>query len=330
MMSFLEKQIFEIKNNEQFAKVALEIFSFQSRENMVYSNYLDYLKVKASEVKNIIDIPFLPIEFFKSHKVVCNNKRSPDLVFESSGTGGQNKSRHYIESESMYKTSFRMTFKQFFGNPEQQCILALLPSYLERENSSLVFMMKDLIGISKHPDSGFYLNDLAGLSNVINARNKDRTRTILLGVSFALLDLANKYPQALGENIRVIETGGMKGRKKEMIRQELHQKLKNAFNLKAVHSEYGMTELLSQAYLQENGRFRTPPWMKVLIRDVYDPLSLLQSNQSGAINIIDLANLHSCSFIATGDIGKVFQDGSFEVSGRMDHAEIRGCNLMVI
>ena len=217
----------------------------------------------------------------------------------------------------------------FYGSPEDLCILALLPSYLEREASSLVYMMDQLIRWSKHPDSGFYLDQLEELSSILQNRNNDGHPTLLLGVSFALLDLAEQYPLSLWKNITVMETGGMKGRRQEMVRSELHQVLKEAFDLGSIHSEYGMTELLSQAYSAGDGIFYTPPWMKVLVRDPNDPLTLVPAGQSGGINIIDLANIHSCSFIATADLGKVFEDGSFEIMGRYDHSDIRGCNLLL-
>jgi phenylacetate-coenzyme A ligase PaaK-like adenylate-forming protein len=250
-------------------------------------------------------------------------------VFESSGTTGQQTSKHHVISESIYKSSFLKSFSEFYGNPEKRCILALLPSYLERENSSLVYMMDHLINTSRHPDSGFYMYDLKSLSEILKQRNQDNYPTLLLGVSYALLDFADQYPMPFSDNITVMETGGMKGHRKEMIREELHSILKNAFGLKSIHSEYGMTELLSQAYSIGNESFIPPPWMKVLIRDIYDPLTILPTNQSGGINIIDLANIYSCSFIATGDLGKVNEDGFFEVAGRHDKSEVRGCNLMV-
>ena len=278
-----------------------------------------------SEVKQI---PFLPIEFFKTHTVMVEWKRA-EMVFESSGTTGTSPSFHHVADASLYHKSFSTAFRQFYGNPDKYCILALLPAYLEGKGSSLVYMMDQLITESKHPESGFYLNNLEELSSVLHKRNNDRTPTLLVGVSFALLDLAEQYPMTLGDHILVMETGGMKGRKKEMVRSELHEQLMSAFGLDSIHSEYGMTELFSQAYSKGEGIFQSPPWMQILVRDPNDPLSLLPPGQSGGINVIDLANLNSCSFIATADLGKVYEDGSFEVLGRFDHSDIRGCNLLV-
>jgi hypothetical protein len=279
------------------------------------------------------------------------------LVFESSGTSGSTPSRHYLADASLYRRSFTECFRRFYNAPEKYCILALLPSYLERGGSSLVYMMNHLIGRSGHPDSGFYLDRLDSLAAILRKRRQDRHPTLLLGVSFALLDLAEQHPMELGDHTIMMETGGMKGRRKELVREELHRILTAAFGLPVIHSEYGMTELLSQAYAQGGGLFKAPPWMKILIRDPNDPLTILtpagndlrpdshpgfkddsaidfpaghQKNPaSGGLNIIDLANLYSCSFIATGDLGTLYSDGRFEVTGRFDHADVRGCNLMV-
>jgi len=328
-MKTIEDRIFTVSSREQFDELALEIFRFQASSNEVYRTYLDILGIRSESITSVDQIPFLPIEFFRSKQVV-SGEGPFGQVFESSGTTGQQTSRHYVQHTSIYIESFTRTFTRFYGNPENLCILALLPSYLDRENSSLVYMMDHLIKMSGHPDSNFYLDDLGKLSGILKKRNDDKHPTILLGVSFALLDLAAEYPLNLGENITVMETGGMKGRRKELIRSELHEELKQAFGLAQVHSEYGMTELLSQAYTRGDGHFEPAYWMQVRTRDLYDPLSMLPENSSGGINIIDLANIYSCSFIATGDQGKVYGDGSFEISGRMDHSEIRGCNLMVV
>ena len=252
-----------------------------------------------------------------------------EVVFESSGTTLATPARHHVANAILYRESFLKGFTSFYSAPEQLCILALLPSYLERAGSSLVYMMDRLTRLSEHPDSGFYLDNLEELSSILHRRNKDGYPTLLLGVSFALLDLAEKYPVPLGDHITVMETGGMKGRRKELVRSELHEILTHAFSVEAIHSEYGMTELLSQGYSPGGGIFRCPPWMDVLVRDVNDPLSLLDPGQTGGLNIIDLANLYSCSFIATGDLGKRCEDGSFEVLGRFGHSDIRGCNLLV-
>ncbi len=320
--------IFKITDRKTFRADALEVFYYQARHTPVYREYMAALGVDPSTVKELEQIPFLPIEFFKSHTVIVEGK-SAEVVFESSSTTGTTPSLHHVADASLYLKSFTTGFRQFYGDPGKYCILALLPSYLERSGSSLVHMMNHLTTTSGHSDSGFYLNNLEELSDILQKRNKDSHPTLLVGVSFALLDLAEQQPMSLGDHIIVMETGGMKGRRKEMIRSELHGQLKTAFGLKTIQSEYGMTELLSQAYSEGEGLFRCPPWMKILIRDPNDPLSTLPGGQSGGINVIDLANLYSCSFVATGDLGKVFEDGSFEVLGRYDHSDIRGCNLLV-
>lgn len=320
---------FHILNDyKTFRETALKIFHFQATHVPVYRDYLAALGVDHSQVGAVEEIPFLPIEFFKSHIVIVDGENT-EVIFESSGTTGTTPSRHHVADASLYRRSFTWGFQQFYGDPEQYCILALLPSYLERKGSSLVHMMDHLIKQSGHPESGFYLDNLEELSAILQKRNADQQPTLLAGVSFALLDLAEQYPMKLEDHIIVIETGGMKGRRKELIRSELHRQLKEAFGLQTIHSEYGMTELLSQAYSARDGLFKTPPWMKILIRDPNDPLSMLSVGQAGGINIIDLANIYSCSFIATGDLGKVYEDSSFEVLGRFDHSDIRGCNLLV-
>jgi phenylacetate-coenzyme A ligase PaaK-like adenylate-forming protein len=328
MEQAFRKDIFRINNEKTFRATALEVFYYQAKHTPVYRDYLAALGTDPSQIKETEEIPFLPIEFFKSHNVLGEGK-SAEVVFESSGTTGTSPSRHHVADAALYRESFLRSFNAFYGSPEELCILALLPSYLERESSSLVYMMNQLIGWSKHSDSGFYLDQLGELSAILQKRNNDGHPTLLLGVSFALLDLAEQHPMILWNNISVMETGGMKGRRQELVRSELHQALKEAFGVNNIHSEYGMTELLSQAYSAGNGLFLTPHWMNVLIRDPNDPLSLLPSGQSGGINVIDLANLQSCSFIATGDLGKVYEDGSFEVLGRYDHTDIRGCNLLI-
>ncbi len=327
-MSRTLQEIFHIQDLKTFRATALEVFYYQARHTAVYRDYLAALGVKPSSVRKLDQIPFLPIEFFKSHEVIVDWKKA-EVVFESSGTSGTLPSFHHVSDASLYHKSFTSAFRQFYSDPYTYCILALLPAYMERSGSSLIHMMEHLITGSGHPDSGFYLHNLDQLAAILQRRNEDRQATLLMGVSFALLDLAEQYPMELGDHITVMETGGMKGRRTEMIRSELHEILKNAFGLQTVHSEYGMTELLSQAYSTGDGIFRCPPWMKVLVRDPNDPLSLLPAGQSGGINVIDLANLNSCSFIATNDLGKVYGDGSFEVLGRFDHSDIRGCNLLV-
>lgn len=320
--------IFNIANDTEFNASALKIFDFQYHQNPVYREFCTYLGKNSSNVRQLGDIPFLPISFFKTKKVVCGSF-SPDIVFSSSGTTGSEVSKHYVRNLALYEESYLAAFKQFYGPIEDYCVLALLPSYLEREGSSLIYMADDLIKKSGHPDSGFYLDRLDRLYDTLIKLEARDTKTLLLGVSFALLDMAEKYSLNLRNTI-IMETGGMKGRRKEMIREELHHVLKTGLGVPHIHSEYGMTELLSQAYSQGNGIFKAPNWMKVLTRETEDPLTPQDLEKTGGINIIDLANVHSCAFIATQDLGKVYADGSFEISGRFDHSDIRGCNLMVL
>lgn len=322
------KDIFETKDLDTFRASALEVFRYQARYTPVYRDYLKALGVNPSSVTQVEEIPFLPVEFFRTHPVIVEWKQA-ELVFESSGTEGSTPSRHHVADASLYRKSFTSAFRRFYGDPEKYCILALLPSYLDRTGSSLVYMMDQLITRSGHRESGFYLHNLEDLVSILQRRNKDGYPTLLVGVSFALLDLAEQHPMKLEKNITVMETGGMKGRRKELVRSELHEQLTGAFRLPAIHSEYGMTELLSQSYSRRDGLFRSPPWMQVLIRDPNDPLELLAEGKSGGINVIDLANMNSCSFIATADLGKVHEDGLFEVLGRFDHSDLRGCNLLV-
>jgi phenylacetate-coenzyme A ligase PaaK-like adenylate-forming protein len=320
-------RIFEISSDEQFQELALEVFRFQAAENPVYKAYLDHLGILSKNVKTLDEIPFLPVEFFKRHRVVSGD-REHEVVFESSGTSGQDTSKHYVCDLELYKRSFTSTFKHFYGDPAGFCILALLPSYLERQNSSLVYMANELIRLSGYPRSGFYLDDFTDLIHQLEILVNEHQPTLLLGVSFALLDLAENFPLEL-KNTIVMETGGMKGHREELTRQDLHERLCLAFKLGSIHSEYGMTEMLSQAYAKKDGVFYMPPWMRILIRDPYDPLSMIPRDSSGGINIIDLANLYSCAFIATQDIGKPSPEGGFEVLGRFDNSDIRGCNLML-
>ena len=320
--------IFTISTDEEFNAMALKTFESQFNENLVYQEFCRHLGKNVSSVKSIRDIPFLPIEFFKSKKVICGSF-DPQITFTSSGTTGSEVSRHYVKNLELYEQSYLSAFKQFYGDVEDYCVLALLPSYLEREGSSLIYMANDLINKSRHPESGFYLDDINLLQKTMVELDNANTKILLLGVSFALLDMAERFQLKL-KNTVIMETGGMKGRKKELIREELHQLLKKGFGVPTIHSEYGMTELLSQAYSQGNGRFFAPKWMKVLTRETEDPLTLQKAGKTGGVNIIDLANIHSCSFIATQDLGKVHTDGSFEILGRFDHSDIRGCNLMVL
>ena len=320
-------RIFGISSDEQFRELALEVFRFQATENPVYKAYLDHLGILPGSVKILDEIPFLPVEFFKKHRVVTGGK-DHELIFESSGTTGDSTSKHYVCDLELYRRSFTSTFKLFYGDPSGYCILALLPSYLERQSSSLVFMANELIALSGHSGSGFYLDDFTGLIRKLEIMENEQQPTLLLGVSFALLDLAEYFPLEM-KNTIIMETGGMKGRREELTRKELHERLCLGFKLGSIHSEYGMTELFSQAYAKKDGIFHAPPWMRVLIRDPYDPLSIMSRESSGGINIIDLSNLHSCSFIATQDIGKITPKGGFEVLGRVDNSDIRGCNLML-
>jgi len=319
--------IFDISCLLDFEKKALEIFKFQFENNLVYRSFCDLLCKHPSEIKDLKDIPFLPIDFFKSHEIKISSKKT-SKIFTSSGTTGSNLSKHYVTDLDLYEKSFMNCFKVFYGDINDYTILGLLPSYLERSNSSLVYMVNKMIEQSKFPESRFYLDEIDELKETILNLEKEKRKTILIGVSYALLDLIEYHKFNLNHTI-IMETGGMKGKRKELIKSELHKLLKNGFGVNNIHSEYGMTELLSQAYSKKNGLFSTPPWMKILIRDTEDPQSILPSTKTGGINIIDLANINSCSFIATMDLGKLHVDGQFEVLGRFDQSDIRGCNLMV-
>ena len=320
-------QLFNIQSAMDFEQKALEIFKYQSTKNEVYAQFLDFLKVDLTKVKCVKDIPFLPIQFFKTHKVL-SSKLPIIQTFLSSGTTGMTPSKHHVTDISIYEHSFKTCFEQFYGAIEEFAVLALLPSYLERDGSSLIYMVDALIKDSKNKDSGFYLDDYSLISKKLHALNSTGKKVLLIGVTYALLDLIEKENFSLTNTI-IMETGGMKGRRKEMIRTELHQLLTKGFGVNAIHSEYGMTELLSQAYSKGEGLFTCPNWMRVLIRDTEDPLSYLPLGKSGGINVIDLANIESCSFIATQDLGKLHTDDTFEILGRFDHSDIRGCNLLV-
>ena len=320
--------IFTISNQKQFDKIALKIFRFQYENNGVYREFCDFLKTEVQKVKTIQQIPFLPIQFFKSHSVVSNTNPI-QTTFTSSGTTGMVTSKHLVTNVSIYEESYRKGFSQFYGNIEDYVVLALLPSYLEREGSSLIHMVDDLIQLSNHPESGFYLHNYDELIEKIIQLDESGQNVILIGVTYALLDVIEKHSFQL-ENTIIMETGGMKGKRKEMIREELHQQLCNGFGVESIHSEYGMTELLSQAYSLGEGIFECPSWMQISIRDTEDALSYVREGKTGGINVIDLANINSCSFIATQDLGKKYSNGSFEVLGRFDHSDIRGCNLMVV
>lgn len=310
-----------------FIDEALNAFHYQYLNNTVYHNFCKLLKINTENIKNIDEIPFLPISFFKTHEIKTNHFNE-EIIFTSSGTTGESTSRHFVKDITLYEKSFTTCFKLFYGKPENYCILALLPSYLERTGSSLIYMTEKLIEKSKHPKSGFYLNNINELAEQLIALEKNQQKTLLIGVSFALLDLFEKYQFQL-KHTTIMETGGMKGKRKELTREELHQFIKKASGVKHVHSEYGMTELLSQAYAKNNGLYSTPPWMKIVIKDINDPFQSLPTNATGAINIIDLANIDSCCFIATQDLGKIKDNGQFEVLGRFDTSDLRGCNLLV-
>jgi len=322
------QDIFLIQNNKEFVKTALKVFRFQYENNAVYRKFCDFLNIDPGQIKTVEQIPFLPIQFFKSERVL-SDKKPVEITFTSSGTTGNQTSSHFITDVSVYEQSFRKGFSEFYGNIENYVVLALLPSYLERDGSSLIYMVDDLIQKSNHPESGFYLHNYDELIEKLVFLDNSGQNTLLIGVTYALLDVVEKQQFDL-KNTIVMETGGMKGRRKEMIREELHHTLQKGFGVNAIHSEYGMTELLSQAYSLGNGIFDCPPWMKVLIRDTEDAMTLIDNERTGGINVIDLANINSCSFIATQDLGKKYDNGSFEVLGRFDNSDIRGCNLMVL
>ena len=322
------EDIFSISSEKDFETAAMDIFKFQFENNAVYRSFCDLLYKHPSDVKNMEDIPFLPIQFFKSHKVL-SNVNGIEKVFSSSGTTGSVTSKHYVTDISLYEKSFQNGFEQFYGDIKDYVVLALLPSYLERDGSSLVYMVDNLLKQSGHQESGFYLNNLEELKDILLKLESQMRQTLLIGVSFALLDLVEAYPFNLKHTI-IMETGGMKGRRNELVRSELHDILKQGFGVKEIHSEYGMTELLSQAYSKGNGIFECPNWMKIYTRDTEDALNVLSPGKTGGINVIDLANFNSCSFIATQDLGKTNPNGTFEIVGRFDHSDIRGCNLMVL
>lgn len=323
-----KNDIFNINSQGQFEEMSLHIFKHQFENNKVYRSFCDLLYKHPSAIKTIKDIPFLPIQFFKSHKVLSSLNDIQE-TFTSSGTTGQTASKHFVTDIALYEQSFRKGFQHFYENIEDYVVLALLPSYLERNGSSLIYMVNNMITNSNQPESGFYLNNLEALKNTLLDLESQHKKTLLIGVSFALLDFVETYKLQL-KNTIVMETGGMKGKRKELIRNELHEILKQGFGVDTIHSEYGMTELLSQAYSKGNSIFKTPPWMHVLTRDTEDALTIQKYGKTGGINVIDLANINSCSFIATQDLGRVYKDSSFEVLGRFDNSDIRGCNLMVI
>lgn len=320
--------IFNTITSNNFDRLALKIFNYQAINNAVYADFLRFLNIEPASINRLEQIPFLPIDFFKSHRIL-SSKAQIQQTFLSSGTTGMQQSKHHVTDLKVYENSFNKGFEHFYGDIKDYTVLALLPSYLEREGSSLIYMAEHLIKNSGSKHSGFYLHDLASLSEKLTHLDSRNKKVLLIGVSYALLDLIEMRQFQL-KNTIVMETGGMKGQRKEMIKEELHKVLSAGFGLKKIHSEYGMTELLSQAYSKGDGIFKTPPWMKILIRDTEDPLCILGPNKTGGINVIDLANINSCSFIATQDLGKNNADGTFEILGRFDNSDIRGCNLMVV
>lgn len=327
MTEDLKKEIFNQKDSVRFSETALKIFGYQMQNNSVYAEYVSLLGRYAGDPQSIDEIPFLPAEFFKTRRIICEGLPW-DVVFESSRTSGMTSSLHYVHDIGLYEESFLRTFRMFYGDPSEYFIASLLPSYTERKSSSLIYMVNTLVRLSASNGSRFYQNNHENLLADLQSALRSGLKTLLLGVSFALVDFAEKYSGDL-QGAVIMETGGMKGRRKEVTREELHEFLKKRFNVDNIHSEYGMTELMSQAYSKGNGIFYCPPWMRILIRDPNDPLSVSSlSGKTGGINIIDLANLYSCPFIATGDMGRLHEDGGFEVLGRFDSSDIRGCNLL--
>lgn len=327
MLEITQNDVFSIQNQLDFEELAMQVFRFQAKHNIVYNEFMNHLGIDAGNIDTIYDIPFLPIELFKSQTIISQPSIGNETIFSSSGTTGMQQSKHYVKDISWYIHSFRKSFELFYGDVQDYIIIALLPSYLERSGSSLIYMCEDLIKHSEDERSGFYLNEFEKIKNIIES-NESEKKVLLIGVTYALLDFAEAFPFQM-QNCIVMETGGMKGKRKEMLREEIHLILKKTFHVNHIHSEYGMTELLSQAYSYGDGIFRCPPWMKILIRETHDPFSYQQFHKTGGINIIDLANIHSCSFIATGDLGKLYPDERFEVIGRFDSSDIRGCNLLV-
>lgn len=320
--------IFNISDAGKFRTEALKIFRHQAKNNKVYKQFLDLLKIDSFSIVKLEDIPFIPVDFFKSHQILSTDHKV-ERIFSSSGTTGSIQSQHFVTDLNLYEESFSKGFEYFYGNVKDYTILALLPGYLERQGSSLIYMVDHLIKESNSKDSGFYLNELDSLSELLTKLDSKGEKVLLIGVTYALLDLIKDRKFNL-KNTIVMETGGMKGKRKELIRSELHNILSDGFGGINIHSEYGMTELLSQAYSSGAGVFETPPWMKIFIRDPEDPFSLIDHGRTGGINIVDLANINSCCFIATQDLGRKIDENKFEILGRFDHSDIRGCNLMVV
>jgi phenylacetate-coenzyme A ligase PaaK-like adenylate-forming protein len=322
------QDIFTISSQKQFEKISLKVFRYQYENNLVYRQFCDFLNTEVQKVKSLEQIPFLPIQFFKSHNVVSNTNTIQE-TFTSSGTTGMITSKHLVTDVSLYEQSYRLAFSEFYGNIEDYAVLALLPSYLERSGSSLIYMVKDIIELSNNEHSGFYLHNYNALISKLIELDNSGQNVILIGVTYALLDLIEQQNFEL-KNTIIMETGGMKGKRKEIIREELHEILCKGFGVTSIHSEYGMTELLSQAYSLGNGIFECPAWMQILVRDTEDALTYVDYGKTGGVNVIDLANINSCSFIATQDLGKKQPNNAVEILGRFDNSDIRGCNLMVI
>lgn len=323
----LRQQIFTITSETDFVHTCLAVFRYQAQASPVYKRYVELRRIDPAQVTQLDQIPFLPIDFFKRHDIIGTNK-PVEATFRSSGTTGTVQSQHLVADIGLYEESFMRAFRHFYGGPEGLAILALLPSYLEREGSSLIYMVDHLIRHSQVPQSGYFLYNHDELRDSLATLKDQQTPTLLIGVTYALLDFAESHKLDFPA-LTVMETGGMKGRRKEMVRDEVHGILTQRFGVDRIHSEYGMTELLSQGYSAGEGLFRCPPWMRAIARQANDPFSMETTGKTGALNIIDLANLYSCSFIETQDLGKVYPDGSFEVLGRFDHSDIRGCNLLV-
>lgn len=328
MKDFNTAELFSIASDEQFNRLAIGLFRLQHEANPVYREYCDRLKFRVEEIAHYSQIPFLPVEFFRTKEVVCGKFKAQATIFTSSSTSSQTPSQHIVTDVSVYEKSFLEGFRFAYGEPSDYTILALLPGYLERSGSSLVYMVDHLIRLSKQPESGFFLHDLAQLRKSLEEAQEKKKKTILIGVSYALLDLA-ETGISLSDDVIVMETGGMKGKRKELPKEELHEVLKKKLGIQEVHSEYGMTELLSQAYSKGGGKFTCPPWMRLLTRDPGDPLSIRMNGERGGVNIIDLANINSCAFIATKDLGRTKDGIHFELNGRFDNSDIRGCNLMI-
>jgi phenylacetate-coenzyme A ligase PaaK-like adenylate-forming protein len=323
-----ENIIFNIGGDRDFERLALEIFRKQAIEIPVYRNWIATLGKNPDEINEVQQIPFLPVEFFKTHEITGGKTKDGTIVFTSSGTVSQTRAKHFVQDISLYEESFTRGFKMFYGDPTQYCILALLPSYLERGGSSLVYMCDRLMKLSGHPRSGFYLNETDKLKCVIGDLKNKKEKVLLIGVSYALMDLADSGI-TLDDNFIVMETGGMKGTRKELLKAELYAYLKSGFGVDTIHSEYGMTEMLSQAYSTGDGLFRSPPWLRFYTREIDDPLKLRTDSRTGGVNFIDLANVNSCSFIATKDLGRVYADGTLELMGRYEESDVRGCNLLI-